>query len=203
MKLQHYLLISCLILSACATRQKTYAPPSRVKMDASSARVSVAVTKAKATATKARNKVAEAQDSASKIVTLSGTVKEQLGKVENVPQELTDNVLQLQSVESVLTVQLADATTVHDTLQKELLEAEAAKVQLQKDQSEYVANAQTLADNATAERDKRITAEKALSWYRWHSWLMKIGTAIGILIIIVLVFLWVTGRLAGFAAKFL
>jgi len=57
-----------------------------------------------------------------------------------------------------------------------------------------------------SDHDAKMTAlankyGKELNWYKWHSLLMKIATAVIILVIGVIAFLWFTGRLASYAAK--
>lgn len=198
----HFLLLVLLALPACATRPKTYKAPSSTKIIASSQRVSATVTKAQTTAAKARQVVKDAKSTAEDVTTISGVIDQHVKEIPNVPQGLLNEITRLQVVESVLTSQLAEGVAVHDTLFRELGDAQDARVQLQKDQVDYMAQSQVLANNATAERDARISAEKSLSWYRWHSWLMKLGAAAIGLVAIGVLFLWLTGRLAGLAAKF-
>lgn len=195
------ILVSCAALCACATRPKTYQPPSSSKIIASSQRVSSTVTKAQTTAAKAQKQVKDAKSTAEEVVAVSAIVERQVQDVPNAPPELLNTINRLMVKEGILTSQLFDANQTNDMLFHELGAAQTARIDLQKDQVEYIANAQKLANDATSERDGRIKAEKALSWYRWHSLFLKLVTGLIVLVIIGVLFLWLTGKLAGLAAK--
>lgn len=164
-------LIPLLCLSACATRPHTYAPPNPGKLIQSTGRVSVAVDRAHQHAREAKTKVEEA-------TTITGQVKEEAGKIKDVPPQLLERIDALES-------KLGEASAAQGSLEKDLQEADQAKKQVETDKTEYFAAAQKLADSASKERDQRITVEKKLSWYRWHFWLSWIVLGLGVVACIV------------------
>lgn len=199
------------LIAGCATRPRTYQPPDSKKMDEARQKLSTDVEKASVSAKKVHEHVQAAQTSAGKVVKFSGAIEVKLGQLHGrvtaelrpAVEDIQSDVTAIKSEEGVLTGKLTDATTAEKELTVDLSQAQMDKDSLTKEAATYATNAQKLADNATAERDKRIDAEKKLSWYRWHSWLMKIATGLIILLIVVVAFLWFTGRLAGLAARFL
>jgi hypothetical protein len=170
------------LFSSCATRPRAYAPPDAARINASTHRVSVAVDRAHTSARKAQTSVSEA-------VKRTAEVREETRKLKDVPPTLLAKVNELDS-------NLRSAQVEQALLEKQLVEADAAKAQVEKDKTDYFAAAQKLADEATAERDKRIKVEKALSWYRWHWWGSWIVLGLGIVACGLLAFLKFTGRLA-------
>lgn len=198
-----------LSFTACATRQKTYAPPDATKVNASAKRLSAAVTKASDTAIRAQAKVAEAQQSADRVAADSVTVINQVNELAKlVPPELLPKVTDLQTAveaqqieEGNLSTHLAGAQKEQAQLTKDLDEAKAAKIELQTNQAKYQADAQGLADDASVERNARIADEKKLSWYRWHWWGSWIALGAGVLACGVFAFLKFTGRLAFTGAQ--
>jgi seryl-tRNA synthetase len=183
------LALAALAMCSCATRPHTYQAPSPAHLSASTGRLNQAVTKAHDYARKAQGSVSDA-------AAMVKEVRDETAKLKEVPPTLIAKVNDLEQ-------KLNEASNEQALLEVSLREADLAKVQVEKDKAEYFASAKKLADNATAENGARIKAEKALSWYRWHSWLLRIGAAVAVLVIIVLAFLWFTGRLAGLASKFL
>lgn len=183
------ILSSVMFLSSCATQPRTYAPPDATKLRQSTTRVSQAVDAAHTSARKAQGSVNEA-------ATLAKRNRAAVSKLKDVPPEVLSGLAEQET-------KLAEVQQQQVELDRHLAEADAAKAQVEKDKADYFGQAQKLADAATNERNARIKAEKALSWYRWHSWMLKIVGALAVVGIGVLVFLWFTGRLAGLASKFL
>lgn len=182
-------LVLAVVLSGCATRPKQYSAPDPAKMNVSSQRLGTAVTKARATASKARSEVSEA-------AATSKPVKEKLVELKKVvPLEHASAVSDIQVAHEITVLKLDEAIATQTTLDKELQEAEAAKQQLQSDQAQYVTDAGKLAEEATAERNKRIKVEKALSWYRWHWWAAWVVAGAGIVICIILAITKFAGKL--------
>lgn len=171
-----------LLLCSCATRPKTYLPPDSTKLKASTTRVSTAVAAAHASANKARATVSSAS-------AMAKHAKTEVAKIKNVPAALVQEV-------SDLDVKLTEAQTQQTELENHLREADVARAQVEKDKNDYFNAAQSLANDATNERNARIKAEKSLSWYRWHWWGSWIALGLGIVACGVFAFLKFTGRLA-------
>lgn len=184
-----------LSLGACATAPRHYQPPDPTKMNASRQRLGTAVTKSRATATKAKSQVGEAKK-------ISASVNEKLTALKKkVPKELVPVVEEIEVAQKQQDAKLTETIETQTVLEGQLTEADNAKLQHEKDDLEYQGKAGTLADTATAERNARIKAEKALSWYRWHWWGSWIALGAGILACGVFAFLKFTGRLAIAGAK--
>jgi hypothetical protein len=202
-------ILTAIVLSACATRPKTYTAPDATKVMASAKRLSAAVTKASDTAVRAQLKVADAQQSADRVAADSVTVINQVNELAKlVPPELLPKVTDLQTAveaqqieEGNLSTHLAGAQKEQAQLTKDLDEAKAAKIELQTNQAKYQADAQGLADDASVERNARIVDEKKLSWYRWHWWGSWIALGAGVLACGIFAFLKFTGRLTLSAAQ--
>lgn len=164
--------LSLMLLCSCATTHKTYLPPDSAKLQASTHRVAAAVDKAHVAARKAQSGVIEAS-------VLAKRARSELAKVKNVPVSVLDEIV-------VLEVKLDEIARTQKELENHLAEADAAKAQVEKDKLDYFAAAQTLADKATEERERRIKVEKSLSWYRWHWWLSWAVAGIGVIICIII-----------------
>ncbi len=203
------LIVICLLFAGCVTRQHTYQAPDATKMNAARQRLSTDVERASVSAKKAQGQVNNASVSTAKIIKLSGTISVKLVTIhDKVPAELKPAIEDIQAdlaaekdEQALLTDMLTQATATQRTLEGELLQAQTDKAQLSAESQAYADKAGQLAQNATDENTARIKAEKALSWYRWHSLFLKIAAGVAILAIIFVIFLWVTGRLAGLAAK--
>jgi chromosome segregation ATPase len=190
---------AALLLGACAT---TYHAPSNTKLEASTKRLSNAVTKATNTADRARTHVESAQKAADKEATSSASVLTQLDDLLKVlPPDLKAKgdalkaaVVEDQGAIGEIVTNVNGAQTDHVQLTKDLAEATAAKQQVEVDKQEYYANADTLAAQATKD-------SKALAWYRLHWYLGFIVLGAGVIICALVGFLKFTGRLSLSAAK--
>jgi hypothetical protein len=202
-------IVCATLMCSCATRQKTYTPPSDAKVVASEKALNEKVTKARATAAKAQQAALEAKEIAAKLdasAKIWGPMVEKL--IKDVPEEFKQpardiqNALKEHLVQETFLKQKIDEAVGHNAqLKIDLAEAETARSILKQAQLEYRAEAQKLADAATEERDKRIAVEKKLSWYRWHWWGSWIVLGLGVLACGILAFLKFTGRLAIGASK--
>lgn len=153
--------VCLLMFCSCATRPHTYTPPDAGKLKASTQRVAKAVEQAHQNARKAQERVNTAAETTKR-------VQDEIAKLENVPPTVTAGMTQIQE-------ELDNAKQAQASLEKDLVEADAAKAEVEKDKEAYFKAAQSLADSATAERDLRIKAEKALHWYRvrwWGAWIV-------------------------------
>lgn len=199
-----FLIVLCgLFLSSCAT---TFHAPNNAKLEASTKRLSAAVTKATNTAERARIHVEAARKAADKEAISSASVLTQLDDLLKVlPPELKAKgdslkaaVDQDQTDVGEIVVHVDGAQKEHGQLAKDLFEASAAKLQVEIDKQEYYEKADKLAAIATKD-------SKALAWYRRHFFL---GWAIfisGIIACVVLALLkWGTKwgvKLGATAAK--
>jgi hypothetical protein len=207
------LLIACLAVAlcagGCATRPKTYTPPSAAKMNASSERLNRAVVKAHETANKARKQVVNTAQAADRMAQHSSTVRAKLAELaKKVPVELKAEVAAIgaeaeseHTEETNVVTGLRDTQVTQSILEKDLGELVASRDQLKGDQVQYVADAGKLANSATEERNYRIAAEKQLSLQRWYGRFLKIGIFLVIAIVILFFVLKFTGKLGLVAAK--
>lgn len=196
MRLKSIAVVLCaLLLGACATPPRKYQPPDATKMNASRQRLGQAVEKSRATAGKAKSQVVEAQK-------ISVTVNEKLMALKKkAPKELVPLIEEIEAGQKEEDGKLTEAIGTQTVLESQLTEADAAKVQHEKDDGEYQGKAQLLADNATKENQSAVSAEKKLSWYRWHWFGSWIVLGLGVLACGVFAFLKFTGRLAFSGAQ--
>lgn len=193
------LVAAAALLSSCA---HTFKAPSNVKLEASTKRLSNAVTKATNTAERARTHVEAARKAADKEATSSATVLTQLDDLLRVlPPELKakgdalkNAVTQDQADIGEIVLHVDAAQKEHTQLGKELAEANTAKAQVDVDKQEYYENADKLAAIATKD-------SKALAWYRRHWWGAWIVAGAGVIVLGLLAVLKFTGRLTMAGAK--
>jgi chromosome segregation ATPase len=186
-------------LSACA---HVYQAPSNAKLEASTKRLSNAVTKATNTAERARAQVDAARKAADKEATSSATVLTQLDELwEVLPPELKAKgdalkaaVRRDQADIGEIVTHVDGAQREHAQLGKDLFEANAAKLQVEVDKQEYYENADKLAAIATKD-------SAALAWYRRHWWGAWIVSGLGLIVLGLIAFLKFTGRLTLAGAK--
>lgn len=192
---QLVLLSGAIFFSGCATAPRHYLPPDATKMNASRQRLGQAVEKSRATASRAKSQVIEAQN-------LSSARNEKLAALKKqVPKELVPAVEDIEAASQQQDAKLAEAVETQIVLESQLTEADNAKIQHEKDDLEYQGKAGGLADTATSERNARIKAENSLSWYRWHWFLSWIIAGIGVAVCILIAVLKFTGRLAIAGSK--
>jgi len=199
----------CFLLGACVTTHKTYQPPSNAKVEASTKQVKTDIAAAHQLATDSRKSVVEAQKNADTLTVTSATLEGKATELEAaVPDafkpamhEIVSGISEMQATEGTLTMNLAQSNTKNDALEAKLVQLETHESQLEQNQSEYYANAQKLANNATAEREFRIKAEDQLVKEKWIRILWKIGGGFVVLVIIALVILYFTGNLGVVLAK--
>ena len=162
------LLIPVLFITvACASKPRVYQPPSPARLNASTERVSGAVTKAHENANKAKDKVDEAISTAKKI-------KEETLQLESVPVTLVEKVNDLE-------LQLDEARQAQASLEVNLREANTAKAEVEKDKAEYFKAAQSLADQASKREVK--AAESINRYHRLKLWLcLAISAAVGLIV---------------------
>lgn len=176
-----------LCFSSCA---HVYHAPPNAKLEASTARLSNAVTKATNTAERARAHVDAARKAADKEATSSATVLSQLDDLLKVlPPELKAKgdslkaaVVQDQSDIGEIVTHVDGAKSEHTQLTKDLDEAASAKQQVAIDKQEYYADADKLAAQATKD-------SKALAWYRLHwflGWAIFISGIVACIILAVI-----------------
>jgi chromosome segregation ATPase len=157
-------MVAAALLSACATAHRTYLPPDASHLKASTARVSTAVDKAHNAARAAQTAVNNAQKTET-------AVQAEVRKLKAVPETVFTGLDNLEK-------QLHEAHAEQDNLEQSLREADVAKAEVERDKTAYFEAAQKLADEATAERDKRIADENKLHWYRVHwygAWILLGG----------------------------
>lgn len=177
-----YLPLLAFLFIGCAIQPHTYSPPSNAKLQASTGRLSKAVDQSHVSAKKAQATVSSASKKAK-------AVQEETKKIKNLPPDFVQHLSDLEA-------ELEQAQKQQTELEQHLQEADAAKAQVEQDKAAYYKEAQKLADSATQERNYRIEAEKKVSYYRWHSWLFRIGSVIGVVVIIAVAGLWLTGKVA-------
>jgi hypothetical protein len=181
------LLLGMVALCSCA---HVYHAPSNAKLEASTKRLSNAVTKASNTAERARAHVEAAQAAAKKEASTAEELSKQVNDlVRDLPPELRDRGEALkkavqadQSEVGEIVTEVYGAQLEHVQLGKDLFEATAAKLQVKVDKQEYYEKADQLAAQATKD-------SKALAWYRLHwflGWVIFIS-GIGVSIIFAIV----------------
>lgn len=198
-----------LLMAGCATRPKTYQPPSDAKVKAAQADHTVKVVRVRETAKKAAAATAEAKLSADRLLALEKATASALEILrEKLPPEYRPLLAPVQAAISAQAqegettrAQVNNAVGWNTQLAFQVSEAEKSRETLQSAQDDYAVVAAALAQDATTERNHRIAAEKQLSTQRWFGWLWKIGA--GLLIALVGVFFvlkWL-GKLGVVAAK--
>lgn len=165
-------IVGCMLALFCVSCATTFHAPSNAKLEASTKRLSNAVTKATDTAERARTRVEAAQKAADKEATVSASVLTQLDElVQVLPPELKARgralkatVADEQAAVGEIVTNVNGAQIEHVQLTKDLAEAKAAKLQVEVDKREYYAGADILAAKATKD-------SKKLAWYRLHFFL--------------------------------
>lgn len=157
---------AALCLSSCAT---TFHAPNNAKLEASTKRLSSAVTKSVITGERGRIHVEAAAVAAKKEASAAESLSKQTDElVALLPPELKAKGEALKAAVAEDHAEVGEIVTNvyaaqldHVQLKKDLDEATAAKQQVEVDKQEYYDNADKLA--ATATKDS-----KALAWYRLH-----------------------------------
>ena len=193
-----------LSLTACSTPYKKYAPPDATKLKASAAKLNTAIKKSQSTAKKAKAKHVEAQQTTDTIkveqIDLDKKIEELM---KNAPDELKPFVKEVQDASKAQTArvetletQLKEGYALHEELAKDNQAVTAAEGDVHRDGRAYLAGAQTLADDATMEREFRRKAEAQLFKNKLFKWLGGGAIVITIVIAIVLFLAWKGGKLA-------
>jgi len=197
------------LFCGCSTQPKTYKAPDGAKLKAAQAALNVKAAKARATAAKSRAAVLAAQDVAKRLIAMSDTVRDGLSLLhtkvtpdlypllEAIQKEAADQ----RAAEEELRERLAEAVAWNTQLFAELQDVEKARQLVQIEADKYQVSAVGLAQDATNERNYRITAEKQLMKEKWTRILWRIGGGAFLLLILVIVGLWLTGKLGVFAGK--
>lgn len=197
-------LLLAVAVGACATRPHTYSPPTDVYVRESTNEVKQKITEARKTSEEAKTLVVEAQKQTDEVASISINAGSDLDKIIQIAPDYIQGQLasvktqmdDLKTREVTLTQTLQSTFDKHDALGKQLEETSATLAELEKRQIEYHTEAQLLADDASKENAYRVKAEKSLSWYRWHWWGSWIAFGAGVVLIIFLGILKLTGRLA-------
>jgi hypothetical protein len=201
--------LSALLLVGCTTPHKTYRPPSSAKVDASTKLVKEGIDRAHEKASRAKRQLEDAQKSDDKIAVLSVTVQQKLDAlIKSAPAEmkagLTDvktDVTGMQTEQGILRGFLNDAHATHTDLDQHILVVKEHVSKLEGNQRDYYTEAQRLASDATNERESLIRVEQQLIKQKIFGWLWKIGLGAAAILTVILIFLWITGRLAVKLAK--
>lgn len=198
-------LIGCaVLLCSCATAHKTYLPPSNAKVTASTKKVVDGATAAHATSRAAKAYVEAAQKHNDALLVTGLDLQQKLDAIIKIaPPELQSALAavkadstDMQAHADRLKTELDGAHTKQDETEAHQVKLDQDISQLKIDQGQYEANAQTLATNATNEREARITAEGQLLKQKILGWIWKLGGGAVVIGIIALIFLWFTGKLA-------
>jgi hypothetical protein len=166
------------IFGGCATRPKHYTAPDSGPLTASQAGYTAAVDRAHASAREAAASIHAARETAARIVPLIGDAKGKLltlfrlapPDLQPLVREVQTDVADIQAGHAETVLQLERAEMRNAELETHLAEADAEKPELGRLSADYFAKVDALAAEATAERGKRIEAEKSLSGYRWRWW---------------------------------
>jgi chromosome segregation ATPase len=188
--------ISAVLLSACATQQKTYVAPSNKRVEESTNKLVKAVDNAHKSANAAR---AASKDARSKVDEARKRQKEiaaDIKKLKDVPAELLKKITDQDATLDQAAEKQAEVEKHQTDTEAHFAEADKAKVEAEQARADYYASADHLAQDATNERNHVIEVEKKLSWYRWHSLFLKIATAAIVILIVVGIILKATGKLA-------
>lgn len=200
--------IGCaVLLSSCATPHKTYQPPSNAKVTASTKKVTDGATAAHSASRAAKAHVEAAQKHNDALLVTGLDLQQKLDAIIKLaPPELQpalaevkSDATDMQAHGDGLKTELDGAHAKQDEVEKHQTKLDQDIAQLKIDQGQYQASAQTLATDATNEREARITAEGQLLKQKILGWLWKIGGGAVVIGIIALIVLWWTGK---FAFKF-
>lgn len=203
------LLLAAGLFSNCSTPHKTYLPPSNAKVTASTKKVTDGAAAAHGTQRQAKQHVVAAQKHNDALVVTGLELQKKLDAIIKIaPPELQPALAAVKADATAIQNDADDLKTELDGAHKKQDETEAHQVKLDQDiaelkihQGQYESTAQTLATDATNEREARITAEKQLFKEKIFSFLWKLGGGALVLGIIALIVLWWTGKLAFKFAK--
>lgn len=208
-------IISCaLLFGSCVAPAKKFKAPSDVKVKATQKVLTEKQVQARATAKKAREATLKAQRSARDLIALANNVKDKLGiLLGKVPPELIPMVTDIQTAHEAETKQeeqvrtdVADAVAWNTRLEEHQKEEEKARVDTISAADEYAGAAAGLAQEATDADARRYKAESQLLKEKVYRILWKIGGGLFVTILIVVIALWLFGKLglvgAKIAAKF-
>lgn len=198
-----------LLIGACSTPHKTYHPPSNAKVTASTKRVTDGATAAHSSSRAAKLHVEAAQKHNDALLVTGLDLQQKLDAIIKIaPPELQPalaavkiDATDMQTHADGMKVELDGAHKKQDETEAHQIKLDQDIAQLKVDQGQYQANAQTLATDATNEREARITAEGQLLKQKILGWLWKLGGGAVVIGTIVLVILWFTGKLAFKFAK--
>lgn len=202
--------IGCaVLLSSCTTPHKTYLPPSNAKVTASTKKVVDGATAAHTSARAAKTHVEAAQKHNDALLVTGLDLQQKLDAIIKIaPPEsqaalaqVKTDATDIQSHADGLQTELKGAHTKQDETEVHQTKLDQDIAQLKIDQGQYQSNAQTLATDATNEREARITAESQLLKQKILGWIWKIGGGAVVIGIIILIVLWFTGKLAFKFAK--
>lgn len=208
MKQLPVILICGLLAGGCVSSHKTYQPPSNAKVTASTKRVTDGAAAAHASQRKAKEHVVAAQKHNDALLVtgldlqqkLDAIIKQAPPELQGALAEVKGDATDIMSHAEGLETELKGAHTKQDETEAHQVKLDQDIVQLKKDQGEYQSNAQGLADNATQERENLITVQKERNSLRFTGILWKLGGVLFVVIIIAIIILKVTGRLALGAA---
>lgn len=187
------------MLSSCAGNHK---PPSSARMDAATRRLSSAIDKAQGTEERARGHVEAARKAADKEAVVSASLLGQVNELIAVlPPELKARGEALKQAVDDDQIAIGEIVThvdgaqhEHGTLTREIAEVKGAKLELETEQAAYKGEVAKVTDKWNA-------AEKQLAKEKVFRWLWRIGGGFVVLLIVVGVILFFTGKLGVVLAK--
>lgn len=197
--------IGCaVLLSGCATAHLTYLPPSNAKVTASTKRVTDGAAAAHSSSRAAKAHVEAAQKHNDALLVTGLDLQQKLAAIiklappefQSALAEVKGDATDMQAHADGLKTELDGAHAKQDETEAHQTKLDQDIVQLKTDQGQYQANAQTLATNATNEREARITAEGQLLKQKIFGILWKLGGGAVVILIIALIVAWWTGKLA-------
>lgn len=197
------------LLSSCSTPHKTYQPPSNAKVTASTKKVVDGAASAHSSARAAKTHVEAAQKHNDALLVTGLDLQQKLDSIIKIaPPELQSaltavkgDATDMQNHAAGLQTELHGAHVKQDETESHQVKLDQDIAQLKIDQGQYQSSAQTLATDATNEREARITAESQLLKQKIWGWIWKLGGGAVVIGIIALIILWFTGKLAFKFAK--
>lgn len=198
-----------LCAGGCATRPTVYKAPDASRVIATTKRLSAAIARQAETTIRVEAKAQEAQQSSDRIATHSATVINQVDELAKVlPIEFQPQVAQLRAAvdaqiveEGKLSASLAGMRGEIEQLKSDNAAVVKEKNQLLLDQARYQSDAKRIADAATEESRQKVEYQKQLTSQKIFGLLWKLGGGVVLVGVLVLGFLWFTGRIAISAAK--
>lgn len=182
--------LAALSLGACASPAVNYKAPSPAKLNAATTRLYTSIKTAHTNADKARTHIQTAKKSSADVKTKLADLK------KKAPKELQDDIDAIIESHTAESDNITNAAATQDELEKNFAQIEKDKAQVESEKNAYYLNGEKLAQEATKESVARYQAQSQLIKDKFYGWVWKIGTALAIIVVILIVVLSLAGKLA-------